>query len=94
MDGRTHGYHVISYGWLVDCLVRRVDEEGRGLAAFVRDEITGPAGLDFHIGLQPAHFHRLARAAHPSKWEQFTSVSGFFTFIQKVGPANLRRVAS
>jgi CubicO group peptidase (beta-lactamase class C family) len=40
------------YGHLVGELVRRVD--GRGIGRFLREEICGPAGLDFAFGLDPS----------------------------------------
>jgi CubicO group peptidase (beta-lactamase class C family) len=47
--GTRNGYHMINFGWTVGELVRRVS--GRSLGAFFRDEIAGPLGLDFWIGL-------------------------------------------
>jgi CubicO group peptidase (beta-lactamase class C family) len=51
-------YHALTYGWLCDALVRRVD--GRSVGRFVADEIAGPLGLDLSIGTPP---ERAARAA-------------------------------
>jgi len=42
--GTESGYHAITFGWLIDQLVRRVDPKGRSLAQFVRDEITQKYG--------------------------------------------------
>jgi CubicO group peptidase (beta-lactamase class C family) len=47
--GTQHGYHAVTYGWLVGELVRRVS--GKSLGTFFRDEVAGPLGLDFWIGL-------------------------------------------
>ena len=47
--GSQHGYHAVTYGWLVGELVRRVS--GRSLGTFFADEIAGPLGIDFWIGL-------------------------------------------
>ncbi len=47
--GTRNGYHMISFGWLVGELVRRVS--GQSLGAFFRSEIAVPLGLDFWIGL-------------------------------------------
>jgi CubicO group peptidase (beta-lactamase class C family) len=49
--GTAHGESALFYGHLVGELVRRVD--GRSLGRFLRDEVTGPLGLDFHVGLGP-----------------------------------------
>lgn len=47
--GTAHGYHALTYGWLVGEVVRRVD--GRPIGQFFADEVAGPLGLDFWIGL-------------------------------------------
>lgn len=57
--GSRHGYHAMTFGWLVGEVVRRVS--GRSLARFFRDEIAGPLGLDFWIGLPEKHEERVAR---------------------------------
>jgi len=55
--GTAHGYHAVTYGWLVGEVVRRID--GRSLGTYFRDEIARPLGLDFHIGLEDTHHHRV-----------------------------------
>ncbi|CAM3099694.1 serine hydrolase domain-containing protein [Rariglobus hedericola] len=41
----THlAYHAMTYGWLVGEFIRRVD--GRSFPRFVREEISGPLGID------------------------------------------------
>ena len=47
--GTAHGYHGRTYGWLVGEVIRRVS--GRSPGRFFAEEIAGPAGLDFFIGL-------------------------------------------
>ena len=47
--GTRNGYHMISFGWTVGELVRRVS--GKSLGTFFRDEFATPLGLDFWIGL-------------------------------------------
>ncbi len=49
--GTAHGESALFYGHLIGELVRRVD--GRPLGRFLRDEVTEPLGLDFHVGLGP-----------------------------------------
>jgi CubicO group peptidase (beta-lactamase class C family) len=56
--GTAHGYHATTYGWLVGEVVRRID--GRSLGRFFRDEVAGPLGLDFFIGLPATEEHRVA----------------------------------
>lgn len=45
----AHGYHAITFGWLAGEILRRVD--GRSIGDFVADEIAGPLGEEFWIGL-------------------------------------------
>ena len=47
--GTAHGESALFYGHLVGELVRRID--GRRPGAFLRDEVCGPLGLDFFVGL-------------------------------------------
>jgi CubicO group peptidase (beta-lactamase class C family) len=55
--GDAHGESALFYGHLVGEVVRRVD--GRSLGAFLREEVCGPHGLDFHIGLRPDDLPRV-----------------------------------
>ena len=57
--GTDNGYHMLTFGWTVGELVRRVS--GQGLSAFFKESISGPLGLDFHIGLPDADFARTAK---------------------------------
>jgi CubicO group peptidase (beta-lactamase class C family) len=47
--GTRHGYHALTFGWLVGELVRRVS--GQSLGTFLRTEVAEPLGLDLWIGL-------------------------------------------
>lgn len=47
--GTAHGYHATTYGWLVGEVVRRVS--GRSLGTYLREEVAGPLGATFHVGL-------------------------------------------
>ena len=57
--GARNGYHMINFGWTVGELVRRVS--GRSLGTFFAEEIAGPLGLDFWIGLPEAEESRVSR---------------------------------
>ncbi|HAC81541.1 MAG: serine hydrolase [Candidatus Binatia bacterium] len=57
VPGTKHGYHAISFGFLVGELVRRVT--GRSVGTYFREELAGPLGLDFHIGLPESEDHRV-----------------------------------
>lgn len=56
--GTAHGYHALTFGWLVGEIVRRVD--GRDIGRFVNEEIAGPLGIELHIGLPDRLHHRVA----------------------------------
>lgn len=56
--GVGHGYHAVTYGYLVGEVVRRIS--GKSLGAFFADEVAGPLGLEFWIGLPEAQEHRVA----------------------------------
>ncbi|HEX6569690.1 MAG TPA: serine hydrolase domain-containing protein [Acidimicrobiales bacterium] len=56
--GTAHGYHAVTYGWLVGEVVRRIT--GTSLGAFFADEVAGPLGLDFWIGLPDDQQARVA----------------------------------
>lgn len=49
--GTEHGYHALSFGWLVGELVRRIS--GRSVGTYFREEIAGPLGADLWIGTHP-----------------------------------------
>jgi CubicO group peptidase (beta-lactamase class C family) len=58
--GTDHGYHALTYGWLLDELVRRVT--GQGAGAWLAAQLTGPLGLDLWLGLPDAEAGRVGRA--------------------------------
>jgi CubicO group peptidase (beta-lactamase class C family) len=47
--GTRHGYHALTFGFLVGEVVRRVS--GKTLGEFFRTEVAEPLGLDFWIGV-------------------------------------------
>jgi CubicO group peptidase (beta-lactamase class C family) len=75
--GLMHGYHAFTFGWLVGEVVRRVS--GKSLGTFFREEVAGPLGLDFWIGLPPEHEDRTARMIMPpQETDPNAVVSPFF----------------
>ena len=56
--GTNHGYHAVTFGWLVGEVVRRVS--GKSLGTYFREAIAEPLGMDFHIGLADVEHHRVA----------------------------------
>jgi CubicO group peptidase (beta-lactamase class C family) len=61
--GTASGYHALNQGHLVGEVVRRVD--GRPLGRFFAEEVAGPLGADFHIGLDPSEFGRVSDIIPP-----------------------------
>ncbi|MEV7081569.1 serine hydrolase domain-containing protein [Streptomyces sp. NPDC093516] len=57
--GTDHGYHALTYGWLVDELVRRVT--GQGTGEWLAAQVTGPLGIDLWLGLPAAEAGRTGR---------------------------------
>ncbi len=56
--GEQHGYHALTYGWLVGEVVHRID--GRGIGRYWWDEFAAPLGLDAHIGTGPEFDGRIS----------------------------------
>lgn len=56
--GTAHGYHALTFGWLVGELVRRAT--GQSIGEFFAEAVAAPLGLDFWIGLPPEAQHRVA----------------------------------
>jgi len=52
--GTAQGYHMVTFGFILGEVVRRVT--GRTIGQFLRTEIAEPLGIDVHLGL-PAHEH-------------------------------------
>lgn len=61
--GTAAGYHAMNYGHLIGELIRRI--AGQRLREFFAAHIAGPLGADFHIGLPPSEFHRVANLVPP-----------------------------
>ena len=57
--GTRHGYHAMTFGWLVGEVARRA--VGRSLGRYLADEVAGPLGLDLHIGLPETEEGRVSR---------------------------------
>jgi CubicO group peptidase (beta-lactamase class C family) len=53
-----HGYHAVTFGWLVGEVIRRAS--GRTMGAYFREEIAEPLGLDVHVGLAESNDARCA----------------------------------
>jgi CubicO group peptidase (beta-lactamase class C family) len=61
--GTASGYHGYTYGHLIGEVIRRIT--GQRLGEFFATQVAGPLGADFHIGVPPSEFHRIA---NPVPW--------------------------
>src|SRR6516165_8272188 len=61
--GTAAGYHSLTQGFIVGEVIRRIT--GRPPGGFFAEEIAGPLGADFHIGLAAEHDHRVAPGIAP-----------------------------
>ncbi|VDK75679.1 unnamed protein product [Litomosoides sigmodontis] len=66
IPGTKTGYHAITFGWLVDQIIRHVDPKHRGIGAFFRQEIAEKFGIDFHFGLPSEEEYTVSRLTAPS----------------------------
>ncbi|MFE9098563.1 serine hydrolase domain-containing protein [Streptomyces sp. NPDC007264] len=73
--GTRSGYHALTYGFLVGEVVRRVS--GMLPGAFLREEVTGPLGIDFTIGLPEKESHRAAELVQPPVGDRAERLAAF-----------------
>jgi CubicO group peptidase (beta-lactamase class C family) len=66
--GSAAGYHSLTQGFLVGEVVRRIT--GRSLGEFFAEEVAGPLGADFHIGLPAQYDPRVALTVPPSSRDE------------------------
>ncbi|GAA4842351.1 serine hydrolase domain-containing protein [Kitasatospora terrestris] len=57
--GTAHGYHPLTFGWLVGEVVRRAS--GRSIGQYFAEELARPLGLDLWIGLPTGAAARVGR---------------------------------
>ena len=76
--GTRNGYHMVSFGWTVGELVRRVS--GKSLGRFFADEVAGPTGADFWIGVPEA----FDRPVAPIRMFEIDPEDGMTAFTAKM----------
>ncbi|MFF4322851.1 serine hydrolase domain-containing protein [Streptomyces sp. NPDC001568] len=81
--GTAAGYHALTFGFLVGELVRRVT--GRGTGEFFAQEVAGPLGADFHIGLPEEQDHRVSPLIPPP------ASTAEYAAVAPTGPDGARR---
>ncbi|VDM38871.1 unnamed protein product [Toxocara canis] len=97
--GTKSGYHAYTYGWIVDQLVRAVDQRKRGIGQFFSEEIAQKLDVDYFIGLPKEQQYRVARMSLPtvmgSIGELVTDtgvIKYFFTYIMLFKKTMLAKV--
>ena len=65
--GTANGYHAVTFGHLVGEVIRRIT--GKRVGQFLRDEVAGPLGADFHIGLPASEDRRCGEMVGPTAAE-------------------------
>lgn len=73
--GTRHGYHPITFGWLVGEVLRRAS--GKGVGRLLQDSFAHPLGLDMHIGVPAAEQVRIARISRPAPDPSNVEATGF-----------------
>ena len=57
--GEETGYHMMTTGWLIGELIRRIS--GKSLGKFFNDEVSSPFNLEYWIGLPQSEVGRVAK---------------------------------
>ena len=89
VPGEETGYHMITTGWLIGELVRRVS--GKSLGQFFNDEISKPYNLDYWIGLPESEDERVAKVT-PFKPSPSDKPSDFATAF-RTNPNSMQRLS-
>lgn len=89
-DGR-HGYHPRTFGFLVDECVRRI--AGKPLGEVWAQQIAGPMGWDFWIGLPESEWSRVASLV-PGRAEKGDTEQGFYKEFMTAGTMTRRAFLS
>jgi CubicO group peptidase (beta-lactamase class C family) len=76
--GTRHGYHAITFGYLIGEVIRRIT--GKTPGTYLRDEIARPLNLDMHIGVDASFDARIAELIGappppPGKPDQFAEMA-------------------
>lgn len=95
--GTRHGYHALTFGFLVGELVRRVS--GKTVGNYFRENVAGPLQADFHIGLPPEEEARVSDIhgspiPAPGELPQFLMDGPLGDFLRDIGdPATMTGAA-
>lgn len=71
--GSAHGYHPLSWGYLVGEIVQRIT--GQSLGTRLREMLCEPVGIDFWIGLPESEHARCAEIKRPGSMPDFGQIN-------------------
>lgn len=77
--GTRHGYHPVTFGWLIGEVIRRAS--GMRVGEYLQHAFAQPLGLDMFIGVPAAQQSRIARISRPAP---DPSNAEAMSFMQKV----------
>ena len=89
VPGEKTGYHMMTTGWLIGELVRRVS--GKSLGQFFNDEVSDPYNLDYWIGLPESEDKRVAKVT-PFKPSPSDKPSDFAT-VFRTNPNSMQKLS-
>jgi CubicO group peptidase (beta-lactamase class C family) len=95
--GTAAGYHSLTQGFIVGEVIRRIT--GGALGDFFAEEIAGPLGADFHIGLPAEDDHRVSPVIAPPSspdgdWVAASAAAGLGAGAPaQAGPSGVIRVS-
>mgnify|MGYP002842785408 FL=1 len=63
--GTKNGYHMVTFGWLVGEVIRRISGSA-SVGTFFKNEVVDPLGVDFFIGTPESEDYRIADIIPPA----------------------------
>lgn len=76
-------YHAMTRGWILSQILQRCDPKGRTVGRFISEEIAGPLGVDFHVGM--SHEFQAEKV-----FAELHQMPGRFKFVNTRLPAILK----
>jgi|TARA_B110000259_G_scaffold188451_1_gene247571 CubicO group peptidase (beta-lactamase class C family) len=73
--GTQSAYHMVTQGWLIGEIVRRIT--GKSFGTFFKEEVADKVNADFHIGTDSKHFQRIADVLEGDKPESLDDLNAF-----------------
>jgi CubicO group peptidase (beta-lactamase class C family) len=89
--GTRHGYHSTTFGWCESMVLQRVDPQGRTLGRFFAEEVAGPLGIEFYIGLPDTVPNERLAVGHFQAWRMLLNLHrmGWRPLLDMMNPRSL-----